>query len=114
MPETELFVSVLTIGEITRGAARLRHRNDHRQAALLETWLVTLLRRFAPRLVPVDVEVAQEWGRQHPRRPVPAIDGLLAATAIVRGWTLVTRTARDVELTGVRLLDPFTGPQPEQ
>jgi predicted nucleic acid-binding protein len=51
--------------------------------------------------------VANRWGRLNAPDPVPTVDGLLAATALVNGLTLVTRNVRDVARTGVRVLDPF-------
>lgn len=67
------------------------------------------MRAYSDRVVPLTVEVAQEWGRLNVPDPVPVIDGLLAATAKVHGWTLVTRNTSDVASTGARLLNPFTG-----
>jgi toxin FitB len=72
-----------------------------------EDWLSTLLRDYADRIVPVTAEVAEEWGRLNVPDPLPVIDGLLAATARVRGWTLVTRNTADLAHSGVRLLNPF-------
>jgi predicted nucleic acid-binding protein len=106
--EADLHVSVLTLGEIMRGVDKLRRRQDERQAEQLAEWLVTVQRQFARRVVPIGAEAALQWGRFDPTRPVPTVDGLLAATAIVRGLTLVTRNVRDVEPTGVTVLDPFT------
>jgi hypothetical protein len=62
---------------------------------------------YDDRIVPVTAEVAEAWGRLNVPDPVPVVDGLLAATALVHGWTLVTRNTADVVSTGVRLLDPF-------
>jgi len=102
----ELHLSVLVIGEIRQGIERMRRR-DPAQAAAYEAWLSTLLRDYADRIVPVTAEVAQEWGRLNVPDPLPVIDGLLAATAKVRGWTLVTRNTADLARSGVRLLNPF-------
>lgn len=107
-PMDELFVSVITIGEIRRGIAKLQLRNDHRQAAVYESWLADTKGLFADRLVPVSVEAAEEWGHIDADRPVPMADGLIAAIAKVRGWTVVTRNVKDFDATGVRLLNPFT------
>ena len=101
-----LYVSVLTIGEIRRCVENLRRR-DGRAAQSLETWLVGLVAGYGDHVVGVDAVVAQRWGRLNISDPVPVVDGLLAATALVRGWTLVTRNTADVERTGVSLLDPF-------
>ena len=105
----ELFLSVLVVGEIVQGVERLRRR-DPAQAAAYERWLSDLRERFDDRIVSVDGPTADEWGKLNVPDPMPVVDGLLAATAKVRGWTLVTRNARDVRRTGVALLDPFAGP----
>jgi predicted nucleic acid-binding protein len=102
----ELYLSVLVIGEIRQGIERLRRR-DPTQAEAYEAWLSTLLRDYADRIVPVTAEVAQEWGRLNVPDPLPVIDGLLAATAKVQGWTLATRNTADLARSGVRLLNPF-------
>jgi predicted nucleic acid-binding protein len=104
----DLFLSALVIGEIRRGAERLARR-DPDQAAVYEAWLGTVLRDYAERILPVDAEVADEWGRMSVPDPVPIVDGLKAATAKVHGMTLVTRNTADVERTGVSLLNPFSG-----
>lgn len=104
--DDDIYLSVLVAGEIRQGVERLRRR-DPRRAEVYELWLNELLVRYAERTVAIDAEVADEWGRLNARRPLPVIDGLLAATAIVRGWTFVTRNVRDVSGTGVTCLDPF-------
>lgn len=106
VPDPDLYLSALVIGEIRQGVERLRRR-DPAQAAMYDAWLSTLLRDFADRIVPVTAEVAQEWGRLNVPDPLPVIDGLLAATAKVHGWTLVTRNTADLARVGVPLLDPF-------
>lgn len=67
-----------------------------------------LQQSYSDRLLPVTQEVAEEWGRMSVPDPLPAIDGLLAATARVHGLTLVTRNVTDLARTGVPLLDPFS------
>lgn len=106
VPEADLHLSVLVVGEIRQGVERLRRR-DPARAAPYEAWLSELARRFADRLVPVTVEVCEEWGRLNVPDPLPVVDGLMAATAKVRGWTFVTRNVADLARTDVRLLDPF-------
>lgn len=102
----ELYVSVLVIGEIRQGIEGLRRR-DPVQAGHLEIWLSGLRRRYADRILPIDLEIAEEWGRMNAPNPISSRDGLMAATAKVRNMTFVTRNTSDVERTGVRLLDPF-------
>ena len=107
VPADDLYLSVLVIGEVRRGIERLIRR-DPDQAEVYEAWLDTVLRAYADRIIPIDAEVADEWGRMSVPDPVPIVDGLMAATAKVRGMTFVTRNAADVERTGVSLLDPFS------
>lgn len=75
---------------------------------MLDSWLEDVIDAFAGRIAPVTVEVAKEWGAQSARQPVPVPDALIAATAKVHGWTLVTRNVKDFEHTGVRVVNPFT------
>lgn len=103
--EQELFTSVLVLGEVRRGIESIRRR-DVPSALALEQWLVRLTTSFNDRVLPVDAEVADRWGALNVPDPVPTVDGLLAATALVHDLTLVTRNVRDVAGTGVRLLDP--------
>jgi toxin FitB len=105
----DLYLSVLVVGEIVQGVERLRRR-DPAQAVVYDRWLSDLREEHADRILPVDGAVADEWGRLNVPDPLPVVDGVLAATAKVRGWTLVTRNVSDVERTGVRLLNPFDPP----
>jgi toxin FitB len=109
VPADQLFLSVLVVGEIRQGIERLARR-DPAQAEIFERWLSRLVSVYQDRIVPVTADVAEAWGRLNVPDPVPVVDRLMAATALVHGWTLVTRNVGDVASTGVRLLDPFTGP----
>lgn len=102
----ELWLSVLVLGELRRGVELLRRRDD-KGAEALDGWLDGLVDRFADRLLPVDERVAETWGRLGVPDPIPVIDGLLAATALVHDLTLVTRNVVDLERTGVRVHNPF-------
>ncbi len=106
---SQLYLSVLVVGEINQGVARLARR-DPRQAAVYDAWLGRLRREFADRVLPVTEEVALEWGRLNSGDPLPVVDGLLAATALVHRLTLVTRNVGDFSRTGAALLNPFDGP----
>jgi predicted nucleic acid-binding protein len=108
-PAGSLYLSVLVVGEIHRGIAQLRRR-DPQQAAVYEAWLARLREDYADRILPITVDIAEEWGRMNVPDPVPVIDGLMAATAKVRGLTLVTRNTADLIRTGVPLLNPFEQP----
>lgn len=106
VPAVDLFVSAIVLGEIRRDIERLRGR-DAAQAAVFEAWLGELRSRFGDRIVPIDAEIAEEWGRINAVDPVPVEDGLMAATAKVRGMVFVTRNVADVARTGARLLNPW-------
>jgi len=107
VPADHLFLSVLTLGEIAKGIGRLRRR-DPVSAEHLGLWIEFARRRFADRILPVDDRIAETWGRLNIVRDLPAIDGLLAATALVHGLRLVTRNVKDFVGLGVRVFDPWT------
>jgi toxin FitB len=103
---TEIYLSVLVLGEIRKGVERARVPNLER-ATKLEAWLSRVREAFTGRILVVDEAVADEWGRMSAKRPLPGADGLLAATAKVHGLTLVTRNTKDVADLGADILDPF-------
>lgn len=105
----ELFLSVLTIGEIRLGIERLR-RKDELQAELLEQWLRGLHAAYRDHLIDVDADVAEEWGRLSAPDQLPVIDGLLAASARIHGCILVTRNIADIAPSGASVLNPFEPP----
>lgn len=103
----QLFVSVLTLGEIRKGALMVK---DSRRRAKLLNWLDEVLPAwFGDRVLPVDQAVAGRWGEllAAAGRPMPAIDTLLAATAATAGLTLVTRNVRDFEGLGIKVVNPW-------
>ena len=109
---SDLFLSVLVIGEIRRGIEALRGR-DPARVADIDGWLAGLTRHYGERILPVTAEIAEEWGRLGAPNRVSCVDGLLAATARVHRLTLVTRNTADVARAGVPVLNPFepAGPQ---
>jgi toxin FitB len=108
--ESLLYLSVLTLGEIRKGIASLSH--SARRVAL-EAWLNhDLALRFSGRILPIDPDVADQWGRiagsaAARKSPLPVIDGLFAATAQRHNLILVTRNIRDIAATGVPAFDPW-------
>ena len=102
----EVFLSVLVLGEVRREIVMLRSR-DPRRALAIERWLQSALCLFANRILVVDARVSHSWGTLTAGRSLPAIDSLLAATAICHDLVLVTRNTRDIHDTGVRYLNPF-------
>lgn len=104
--EEDIFISVLTIGEIRRGIESVRRR-DAPSAVVLETWLSRVIRDHGDRILGIDREIAEEWGRLSVPDPLSPIDALIAATAKTHGLTLVTRNVRDIARTGVQTLNPW-------
>jgi predicted nucleic acid-binding protein len=108
--EATLYLSVLTLGEIRKGAAGLA---QGKQRTRLETWIEVELRaRFAGRIMPIDSGVADRWGliaaeAKRRGRALPVIDGLLAATALHHNLTIVSRNITDFAATQVQVLNPW-------
>lgn len=108
---SELFLSVLTIGEIERGIARLP---AGRKKTRLIGWLGALRSTYSERILPIDDQVASIWGRMAAAtaaqgQTLGVIDGLIAATALSHGYTVVTRNVADFAPTGVSLVNPWNG-----
>jgi len=106
-----LYLSVLVLGEIRLGVERLRPR-DPSQSQSLERWLASLEAGFGDRILAIDRVIAHAWGRLGATDPLPPVDGLLAATALVHGLTVVTRDTAPFERIGVPCLDPWTYGRP--
>jgi toxin FitB len=104
--EEEVYTSVMVLGELKLGIERVRGR-DARFAAQLERWLARVVACLEGRVLPVDRGVALAWGRIGATRTVPPVDGLLAATAFVHGFTIVTRNVGEYADLGVSYLNPF-------
>jgi len=107
--EEELFVSVLTLGELWKGAALLPDGRKRRQILL---WLQRDIRqRFEGRILPVDETVSLAWGQllADAERPLPAIDSLIAATAVAHQLTLATRNTEDMADSGAAVFNPWKG-----
>lgn len=105
-PAADIFVSVLSIGEVERGIARERRR-DQAFAHRLASWLDQILVDYRDRILPADIAVARRWGRLCEAVGHAGTDLLLAATALEHGLTMVTRNRRHFEPAGVDILDPY-------
>ena len=107
-PAATLYLSVLTLGEIRKGIEG--QGETSRRQALLDWLEIDLCHFFTGRILPVDGAVADRWGRlvAAAGRPVPAIDSLLAATALAHDLVLVTRNTRDFSGLPVRLFNPWS------
>jgi predicted nucleic acid-binding protein len=105
---TDLFLSVISIGEIERGIARQRG-TDPGFAGALAAWLDRVLTLYGERIVPFDLRTARRWGALTAAAlGNDSADLMIAATALEHGLTVVTRNVSDFEPTGVAVLDPFT------
>ena len=106
VPGPELYLSVLTLGEIRKGIERLRRR-DADQAEVFDTWLGELRERFADRILSIDDRVAEAWGRLNAPAERKTVDSLIAATALVHDLIVVTRNTADFADCDVPLLNPW-------
>jgi predicted nucleic acid-binding protein len=104
--EQELYLSVITLGEIARGI-RLQEARDPAFARDLQTWLDRTVLVFADRLVPFEAEDARIWGRLSAEIGHDGADLMIAATALRHGATVVTGNVSDFTPTGVRVENPF-------
>lgn len=107
LDENEIHLSVVTVGELRRGVERLRRRGDALQAETVEVWLKSVLYEYDGKILSVDQEIGELWGSLRAPHPEPALDKLIAATAMSHGLTVVTRNVRDFEKTGVKTINPF-------
>ena len=104
----QLHISVITIGEITKGIAKRRRTSGGVAAAdALQSWLEGLLTTYADRIIPVDTSIAARWGRLCDVYPQLATDMLLAATALDRGLTVATRNTDHFSVAKVPVVNPF-------
>ena len=104
-----LFLSVITLGEITKGITLLDHGT---RKVALEEWLLTLEQEYDDRILVIDSEVSRIWGEltaaaQMEGHTIPACDGLIAATAIRHGLHVMTRNTTNFTPTGAMLLNPW-------
>lgn len=106
-PAGTLYLSVLTLGELRKGIDALP--DGERKMRLLDWLEIELPAFFAGRLLAVDAAVADRWGRlqAQARRPLPAIDSLLAATALTHGLTLITRNLKDFQYSDLQVISPW-------
>ena len=103
---TDLYLSVVSIGEIERGIV-LEQRRNPAFAHALAAWLDTVLALYGDRILPIGLSTARRWGRLSTAIGHESTDLLIAAAALEHGLTVVTRNVRHFEPTGVPVLDPF-------
>ena len=105
--ESQLYLSVVTLGEIERGIEK-RRKADPVFADELAAWLESLVHLYADRILPVTPSVARRWGRLSAQIGHESADLLIAATALSHGLTVVTRNTAHFAPTGVGLINPFS------
>ena len=103
---TDLYLSVVTVGEIERGIVRQRKR-DQSFSEELARWLDRVLAWYGNRVLGIDIPTALRWGQVSGALGRDSADLLIAATALEHGLTVVTRNTRHFEPTGVAILNPF-------
>jgi toxin FitB len=107
VPSTDLFLSVITLGEIRKGIEKKRMTSPE-DATRLDQWFTTLVLRYRSRILPFDENSADQWGRVMALHPtVPVEDGQLVATALQHRLTFATRNVRHIVKSGVAFVDPF-------
>lgn len=109
LDDSDLFVSVITLGEIAKGIALL---DESKRKRALRDWLETLEQQYGERILPLDLETVRIWGEvtakaQRAGKVVAAGDGLIAATAIRYGLHVMTRNVDDFLPTDVLLINPW-------
>jgi hypothetical protein len=109
LPDDALFLSVLSLGEISKGISLLQ---DGKKKQALTSWLSGLQKEFTARILPVNPDIAMIWGEltaraQNSGVSIPAVDGLLAATALHNGLHIMTRNTRHFSSSGALVIDPW-------
>ena len=111
-PEENLFISVITVGEIRKGIVKIESSQSEKYQKLDE-WLYKLIQRFEPRIITLDREIMLRWGdlsgkAEQAGKRLPIVDSLIAATAINNQLTLVTRNENDFSSIDVPLYNPWS------
>jgi toxin FitB len=107
--EDNLYISVITLGELEKGITKL---SESKKKKNLQTWLTQLEKRFEERTLLLDKDSAYKWGQiqaesEEKGLKIPAIDALIAASAITNGMTIVTRNEKDLKRSGVKIFNPW-------
>jgi predicted nucleic acid-binding protein len=107
IPSERVFTSVIVLAEVRRGI-ELVARRDKQQAKLLERWYASIREHLANRVLAVDEPVMMIWSKISARHLLPAYAGLIAATALAHGMTVVTHNPLDYQRAGVDIIDPWS------
>lgn len=106
-PAEQLFISVVSLGEIERGIAKAR-KADAAFAARLADWLEDTVLLYGDHILPITAAIARRWGRLSAELGHEGADLLIAATALEHGLTVATRNLRHFKPSGVALVNPFS------
>lgn len=106
--ENDLYLSVITLGEIERGIEK-RRKSDPAFAGDLVTWLESLTHFYADRILAITPAIARRWGRLSVQLGHDGADVLIASTALTHGLTVISRNVNHFDPTGVAVLNPFSG-----
>ena len=107
VPDRELYLSVLTIGEIRKGLVKV---NNDAKRETIRAWLdYELITWFSDRILPINQHVANKWGllQAQVNKTLPAIDSLIAATALHSDLIIVTRNTKDFDIISLETINPF-------
>ncbi|AFU01902.1 type II toxin-antitoxin system VapC family toxin [Nocardia brasiliensis] len=104
--QADQWLSVITLGELRRGVALLRRRGDNARADKFDTAISDIESRYSDRILPVTADIARTWSRLS-APSIDMADGLIAATALTHGLTVVTRNVKDFEDTAAIVVNPF-------
>jgi tRNA(fMet)-specific endonuclease VapC len=113
LDENDIYLSVITIGEIRFGIEKLDQKHQSKKIEMLSSWLENdLMQRFEERIVDIDKETMVQWGKingqlQKMGRPMPIIDSLIASSCLAKGFVLITRNTKDFYSFEMEMVNPF-------
>jgi len=105
-PDEQLFISVVSIGEIAKGIA-MQEKHNSAFAGTLRQWLDKLLLLYGERILPVDIPIAKRWGEISAKAQHIGADALIAATAVEQNLIVVTRNEKHFSLIGMKIINPW-------
>ena len=107
VPVQARYISVLSLGELTKGIA-LSLKRDAQRVVVYQQWLIAIRDQYSGRVLPVDALVAETWGMMASTGSFPVVDALITSTARAHGLVLATRNRRDFQGLGIQVFDPWT------